>query len=217
MSWQHPTGRIPARVALVGNGVTHQDYIAECLGHNTPDTVHGRDEVWAINRGGLALRHDVLWVMDHVGGEEAKFPRYGENLRRHDRPIITSDDLEGWPAHVHSYPLEAVRAHFGPAHDYYHNSVAYILAYACWLGVREVTLWGCDYHYDGNPAREPDRANAEYWVAVCRERGMAVAVPHTTTLLNANKQPWFYGYRRQPGAHPASTGDSDATTALDHR
>lgn len=69
MSWQHPTGRIPARVALVGNGVTHQDYIAECLGHNTPDTVHGRDEVWAINRGGLALRHDVLWVMDHVGGE----------------------------------------------------------------------------------------------------------------------------------------------------
>jgi hypothetical protein len=132
--------------------------------------------------------------MDYLDGERRKDPAYGARIWNHDRPIITSE-APGWPPHVHLYPQETVRRHFGAAHDYYHNSVPWIIAYAVWMGVRELTLWGCDYTHERSGAREDDRACAEYWVAIARERGCQILIPETSTLCNANRGPWWYGYR----------------------
>jgi hypothetical protein len=191
--WRHPTGRWPERVALVSLGVTHQDFVAEWLGRDPGDTVWGRDETWTLNRGALVFRHDLAFVMDYLDGERAAWPRYGALLHRHDRPIITSVAPD-WPGHVTAYPQEAVRRHFGPGHDYFHNSVPWIVAYAIWCGVRELTLWGCDYTHERSNGREDDRANAEYWVALARAAGMAVLIPETSTLCNAARGAYHYGY-----------------------
>jgi hypothetical protein len=174
-------------------GVTHQDFVAEWLGRDPADTVWGRDETWTLNRGALVFRHDLAFVMDYLDGERASWPRYGALLHRHDRPIITSVAPD-WPAHVTAYPQEAVRRHFGPGHDYFHNSVPWIIAYALWIGVRELTLWGCDYTHDRSNGREDDRANAEYWVALARAAGMVVLIPQTSTLCNASRGAYHYGY-----------------------
>ena len=195
--FRHPTCRWPERVALISLGATHQDYVRECLGRDLPPTVYGRDETWTLNRGIHCFRHDMAFVLDHLDGERAFFPRYGERIWNHDKPIITSQ-AEDWPAHVSLYPIDEIRRFFGPAHDYYHNSVPMIIAYAVWIGVKELTLWGADYHHERQSAREEDRPNAEYWVAIARERGCQVLLPATTTLCNANQQARVYGYRDQP-------------------
>lgn len=194
MTWKHPTGGLPKRVTVVSLGASHQDYVGECLGHDFPATVSDRDETWTINRGINVFRHDLAFVMDYLDGERRKWPAYGERLWHHDKPIITSQ-ADGWPAHVHIYPQAEVRRHFGPVHDYYHNSIPWVLAYAVWIGVKEITLWGCDYTHPRSTGREDDRANAEYWVAVARERGCQVLIPETSSLCNAIRGPFWYGYR----------------------
>jgi len=193
-NWQHPTGVVPERVALVSLGVTHQDYVSEWLNHDPSDTVFGRDETWTLNRGGLVFKHDLLFVMDYLEGERTKWPRYGQMLWNHDKPIITSQ-AENWPDHVHLFPEYALRSHFGAKHDYYHNSIPWIIAYAVWIGVKELTLWGCDYTHERSGGHEDNRANAEYWVAIARERGLKILYPETSTLCNAGKNRYWYGYR----------------------
>ncbi|MCO5759967.1 MAG: hypothetical protein NHG36_00445 [Chromatiaceae bacterium] len=192
--WSHPTGRVPQRVAVVSLGVTHQDYVAQWLNRDVPDTVWGRDEVWTINRGALVFKHDLAFVMDHLAGELELYPRYIGTLLTNSAPIITSVTLPHQPANVYEYPQELVRKFFGPGHDYYHNSIPWLIAYAVAIGVKELTLWGCDYTHDLSSGREDDRANAEYWVAVARERGCQVLIPETSTLCNANQGKRWYGY-----------------------
>ena len=82
---------------------------------------------------------------------------------------------------------------------YFHNSIPYMLAYALAIGVESVLLFGCDYTFPGTDIREDDRANAEYWVGFLRAAGVRVTVSSSTTLLNARRQPWAYGFgARQP-------------------
>lgn len=200
--WQHPSGRWPDRVALLSLGASVHSYISECMEADLSPAVIGRDEVWTVNRGIMCFRHDLAFVMDHLGGEERAYPHYGAALRRHDRPIITSDNCDGWPDHVFRYPLDAIRRHFGQRHDYYFNSIPFVLAYASWIGVRELTIWGADYNHELCKRREDDRPNAEYWIAICRERGMTIAIPNTSTLCNSNQGLRFYGYRDQPPLIP---------------
>jgi len=81
---------------------------------------------------------------------------------------------------------------------YLHNSVPFMLAYALVLNVKGVQLWGADYTFPGTDAREDDRANCEFWVGALRMAGVEVKVCDRSTLLNAARQPWLYGYGARP-------------------
>jgi len=82
---------------------------------------------------------------------------------------------------------------------YLRNSVPMMLAYALWIGVEKVLVYGADYTYPGQEAREDDRANAEYWVGLCRGMGMEVQVCSDSTLLDSRNPDGVYGYgARQP-------------------
>lgn len=81
---------------------------------------------------------------------------------------------------------------------YLHNSGPMILAYAMWLGVKQINLYGMDYTFPGQDMREDDRANMEYWVGFLRGQGIEVKVTTDTTLLNSRKQPFLYGYGARP-------------------
>jgi hypothetical protein len=86
----------------------------------------------------------------------------------------------------------------GTASAYFHNSLPYMVAYAWCIGVENLIIWGADYSHERSKQREEDRANAEYWIGYVRARGMEVWLPDSTTLCNANRGQWFYGYRDQP-------------------
>jgi hypothetical protein len=206
--WRHPTGRTPRSVLVVALGPTKQGLLELTTRHEPPPDVMDVDEVWGMN-GGVnhmagRVAYDLLWIMDHLDGEEAKEPRYGELIRRwidrHGAPVITSQaGTWGLNSRVHEYPLRQVMDTFGRDDAaYFHNSVPYVLAYALWIGVERLVLWGADYSHEALKHREDDRANAEYWVGYCRARGMKIQVPADTTLLNTDRGFWFYGYRDQP-------------------
>ncbi len=81
---------------------------------------------------------------------------------------------------------------------YLRNSIPMMLAYALWIGVEQVFLYGADYTYPGQDAREDDRANAEYWVGLCRGMGMEVQVCSDSTLLDMRTPKGIYGYGARP-------------------
>lgn len=95
------------------------------------------------------------------------------------------------------HPANVLR--IGGAVGYYlHNSIPMILAYALWIGVRKAYLYGVDYTYPGQEAREDDRANCEYWVGFCRGQGMEVQVCADSTLLDTRNPTKLYGYGARP-------------------
>ena len=206
--WVHPTGREPKTVLVVGLGPTKQDLLELTTIHEPNPRIMDVDEVWGINGGAnhLAGRvaYSLVWVMDHIEGEARREPIYGKRLADwmdfHEAPIITSQAHGEWlhMRHMHEYPLREVVNTVGVDNAYFHNSIPYILAYALFIGVEDLVMFGCDYAHERIKRREDDRPNAEYWVGFCRARGMRVYLPDTTTLCNANRGPWFYGYRDQP-------------------
>ena len=197
MTWKHPTSIDPENVAVVALGPTYIEWINHCLRKGSDGLVF--DEVWTINRGLRCFIHDLVFIMDHLEGEEENDEEYGDAIHKHNRPIITSQ--KGRFTHANEYPLDWVMQQTGAARHYCHNSIPYVLAYALAIGVKRICLFGADYTYPGAPMREDDRANAEYWVGFCEAKGVHVGCPMKSTLLNSNQHggnTWWYGYRKQP-------------------
>jgi hypothetical protein len=207
LRWAHPTGKVPKSVVIVGLGPTKTHLLDVTTAHVPDDGIMQADEWWGLNGGinhyGGRMRYDLVWMMDYIDGEKWKEPKYvklvEDYLARWNVPLITSQagSYEG-NKRVHEYPLHWVYKRLGGAEPYFHNSIPYMIAYALALGVELLTLWGVDYSWDGNPAREDDKANAEYWVGFARARGVVVNIPTTSTLCQANKGWHLYGYREIP-------------------
>jgi len=220
----HPTGRNPEFVAVVACGPTqtewHRAHISYHRSFNPPP------EVWTLNKALRTVRADLGFVMDDMCGEGRRAETYRHDLNTCGTPIITSildDEVRGmYPAaQLHEYPLSDVLwyaatvlcmaqgGEITPARlvqrrqavCYQHNSLPYILAYALYIGVRKLMLFGVDYTHPSNPSdvREDDRANAEYWIGILIACGVEIIVPESTTLLNTCYKKPMYGYgARQP-------------------
>lgn len=220
ITWTHPTGNAPQIVTLVCIGPSRNAYIGGCFEEDLSDSMMGVDEVWTLNRGVSLYRHDLLFVMDHIQGEADRFPRYGARLWQHDRPIITSDDCEGWPAHVHRYPFNeiwnwTIRV-CNPMHgDWFHNSLAYILTYAGFIGVKELRVFGADYSHHHNGVVEDGHPCVAYWVGKMEAAGLVVKVPHESAFLNINQRHFIYGYKEDPRTIPANRSRFRAMVGLD--
>lgn len=208
-TWQHPTGNAPKIVNLICLGPSRAVLTGGFMKSDFSDAVLGADEVWTLNRGVKAFPHDLLWVMDHIQGEADKFPRYGAALWQHDKPIITSDNCEGWPAHVRKFPFNEVwnwlLGTLNPQHgNWFHNSVAYILVYAAFIGVREIRVFGADYSGHSSGVVEDGHPNVAYWAGKLEAAGLMVKVPHESTFLGASQRGWIYGYQSDPRVIPAN-------------
>ena len=215
---RHVTGNKPISIAIIGLGPTMLDWNRANF---TYERQHGKpDEVWTLNKGLRTIRADVGFVMDDMVGEARISASYAQDLADVSIPIITStldrDVRDLFPnLNLHAYPLaevqwavgrrvlEGVRAEVTAEEmyrvgrdvgSYLHNSIPYMLAYAFYIGVKQVALFGCDYTFKGQEAREDDRANTEYWIGMLRGFGMGIQAPHTTTLLNICQRRSLYGY-----------------------
>ena len=229
-AWTHPTGKRPESVIVMALGPTKHDLLNMTTAHDPTKTLMDVDEVWGLNGGANwmcgRVAYDVLWMMDWIEGEARKEPQYighvMEVLARHNTKLITSQ-LTGMYASDHrmfQYPIFQVLDAFGTENCYFHNSIPYILAYALFIGVKSLTIFGADYEHEALKNRERDRANAEAWVFACRfanngrkpENGMSVHMPDTTTLLNTNEGLHLYGYRDQPPVRSLATRGDDLLT-----
>jgi hypothetical protein len=223
--WKHPTGHDPKAVILVGLGPSHHDYDQAWLAPNPPDVLWQADEVWGINRGLYNINHDVQFVMDYLEGECFRFPVYGAKLYNHDKPIITSEVPDNWPAHIHRFPFEEIwtwlsgfpkekwtdihgieRETAGPpAHqEWWHNSVPYILAYAAYIGVQKLYCWGLDYHHHKSGRVEDGHTNVAYWTGFLERAGLQVIPYADSTFLSANQRGYIYGYPEHRDPRPAA-------------
>lgn len=205
MSWQHPTSQPkPKRVHVVALGQSCQAYMRHQLTKGLP-AGSAPDEVWTLNRGIRLFSADLAFVLDELPDEIADDPAYGEALKSFKKPIITtvcSPDVHACYTYPAADILDCLRDRTGqPVSDpYWHNSVPMVVAYAWFIGVEELTLWGCDYTMSDGRVIEDDRANLEYWVGFARACGMRVGVPTESTLLNQAKtggRLHVYGLRDQ--------------------
>jgi hypothetical protein len=203
MQWVHPTGNAHKTVALVCLGPSHAEFVRAGMMPNIDDAIVGVDEIWTLNRGLTVFKHDLLFVMDHIQGEADRNPRYGAELWKHQRPIITSDNADGWPAHVQTFPFNEIwdwlRTTVNPQHgNWYHNSLAYILVYAAFIGVTELRVFGADYHHHSSGVVEDGHPCVAYWAGRLESAGLRIIVPASSGFLNANQRDWIYGYRDDP-------------------
>lgn len=196
MAWQHPTGKTPEKVVIVGGGSSRTFFLKSLSVH---EDVWKGYEVWGLNTGIRWLKKaDMFFLMDDMDLFAQNFPDYGKEMEAETRPILTSCAYPQYPAAI-EYPLLELMQFYGPTvRPYFHDgSGGYLLAYAGFVGVKELNLFGMDYA--AHEAREEGRGCAEFWAGVISARGVRVRVSTGSTFLNENKtQKRLYGYLKPP-------------------
>lgn len=228
MSFQHPTKRpVPRTVNIIALGPTNADY--HTAHFNYDPVVPAADETWTVNKGFRTTRHQLVFILDDLERERRISERYWNDICAHDKPIITTIcdpmvrraypgvDLWEYPIHevIDFYGRLFLRVNQGAdkqfsdedirnagrqVGSYLHNSIPMILAYAGFIGVRSIFLWGADYDFPGAAIHEADKPNTEYWVGMLQlGLGVSFRMSARTTLLSTHKGREIYGYYgRQP-------------------
>lgn len=198
-----PLDTRPESVALVALGPSNRDFVHEWAKKNK---FRRTDEVWVVNSGYGPFRCDKAWIMDDLRRVAQRFPKWAEEFKTIDVPIITCRSYPEYPTSV-EFPLEAVKECLHD--DLFTTTVAYAIAYATYIKVKELYLYGCDYWYPHSAAVEPGIGEVSFLLGVARERGMKFFIPQSSTLLNAfmvrfdkktkNIGRPLYGYDYNPG------------------
>ncbi len=190
----------PKSVTLLGLGISRMAWGDSLVQSALADR---RDEVWVVNYGMAIFRHDKVFLMDDMRYQAERLPAYGKVMREHDRPIITSTPYPEFPMSVR-YPIEEIVKQIGD--DLLNNTVPYAIAYAMCSGVKDIWLYGCDYHYPNSTQREEGGQAAAYLLGMGRHFGMTFHLPEQTTFMGAYtaknvdgqaRRP-LYGYIKQP-------------------
>lgn len=203
--FKHPTGNTPKTVVILGTGPTRQDYL-NILASDFPDGLNA-DEVWGINNTTNFARVDVSFIMDDYAITVGHHKTLQDVYERGDHPIITSAPRKECPTAV-AYPLGEVLGMDGQR-AFLNHTAAYMIAYAAWLGVEEIVLFGVDYisaeksYVASNKLADlPPRylGCASYWLGFCAARGINVIVTPNSPLLDSDylEQQQLYGYLVKP-------------------
>ena len=179
-------------------GETKKQY-ADLLATQHNGVFPAETEIWTCNAGFRIWQHDLLFVMDDLELEAYRFPAYGRALEQHEGPILTSHPYDAWPSAL-AYPFLQIceTLNLKGLDRYFYNTVPYMLAYACAIGVKHLTIFGADYYHPNAPGREADLANAEWWLGYCRAKGVDLTLANDTTLMRAREHAPLYGYRFDP-------------------
>lgn len=200
--WIDPMDRPPRHIAIVGLGPSAEAYMDHVKRHGSRHAFC--DQVWGINAIGSVLDVDLVVHMDDVRVQEiraaakpksniANMVRWLKNSRV---PVLTSCAHPDYPALV-EFPFEAVVNQLGRV--YFNNTGAYAVAYAIYLGAEKISLFGCDYTYPDAHKAEKGRACMEFWLGVAFARGIEIALPQNTSLLDeivedSAEDVYAYGY-----------------------
>jgi len=194
----------PEHVALVAIGGSRTAFIDHAMSTNYKDIGMSWDEVWTVNSGFSVFQHDKVFIMDDLRVQAARYPVYGERLKVHPKPIITSTPYDEFPT-AEAYPIREVVDLIGES-AWLNNTVVYAMAYALFSGVKFLHLYGADFYYVNMTRREEGAQAAAYLIGIAKVMGMVTILPSTTTLLAAGEvkpleghyyRP-LYGYMKHP-------------------
>lgn len=159
------------------------------------------DEVWGINALGDVFACDRVFHMDDVRIQQVRAAANPASniaqmlawLKEHPGPVITSRAHPDFPGLV-EFPLSDVLTEFPKA--YFNSTAAYAVAYAIHMGASKISCFGMDFTYPDAHDAEKGRACVEFWLGMAAARGIEIALPRTTSLMDAmNPQDQrFYGY-----------------------
>lgn len=186
-------------VAILGMGPSLDQYVS------VTRRAGGRrrycDETWGINALGDVIACDRIFHMDDVRIQEIRARARPESniagmlawMKTHPGPIVTSLAHPDYPG-LEEFPLEAVLNKY--PQGYFNSTAAYAVAYALQAGVTKLSIFGCDYTYPNAHDAERGRACMEFWLGLAAAQGVQLAVPRTTSLLDAlhPQAERFYGY-----------------------
>ena len=199
----NPLETRPRAVALVALGPSKHDFLNSLA--SKKEMTHF-DEVWTINSLAGHIKAHKCFVMDDLKELDTRYPNWTNQLRTLSEPIITCHAYPEWPSSV-AYPINEVKAAFHE--DWFTSTVAYAIAYATFIQVTDLYLFGCDFFYPGSVAVEPGADCCAYWLGRARERGTKYKIPQSSTMLDSHitqinaeqtalKRP-LYGYDYNPG------------------
>lgn len=194
-----PTAEGPAHVAIVGLGNTCEAYLSltKRLGGRKPFF----DQVWGINALGDVLNCDLVFHMDDVRIQQMRAAANPTGnianmlawLKTYRGKVMTSRKVKGYPGLV-EFPLQDVLNATGWA--YFNNTAAYAVAYAIFLGVKRISLFGIDFSYANSHDAEKGRACVEFWLGMAAARGIAISIAQKSALMDmcVGKDEKTYGY-----------------------
>ena len=198
---EHPTGNVPDKVILVGLGPSKSEYM-DIMASDA--VVIDRDEVWGVNAAGGVINVDLSFAMDDYLTCVNRTPAFAKWFETAKEPFFTSVPRND---NALAYPLEEVLNMPG-ARPYFNGSVSYIAAYAALVGVKELTIFGCDYLYGGLGRMHPRQTETvarylacmTWWLGYAQGRGMNVIICPSSPLLDADLMvlEQFYGYIVKP-------------------
>lgn len=188
----------PERVAIVGLGPSLATYV------DLTRRLGGRhalaDETWVVNALGDVIEHDRVWHMDDVRVQEVRAAATPASniavmlrwLKAHPGPIYTSRLHPEYPGLV-ELPIEAMLNDLdGMA--YFNSTVAWAVAYAIFIKVKSIFLFGIDFTYPNSQDAEKGRACVEFWLGVAMARGIETAVAETSSLTDMCVGRPLYGF-----------------------
>jgi hypothetical protein len=191
---------VPDHVAILGLGPSLEAYVdvVKRIGNRK----FFADEVWGLNAAADVIQCDRVFHMDDVRIQELRAAAAPESniaamlqwLKKHPGPIYTSRAHPNYPGLV-EFPLADVMNTCGGL-AYFNGTTAYAVAFAIHLGVKKITLFGCDFSYANSHQAEQGRACVEFYLGMFRARGGVIGLPNTTSLMDAvatNGQR-LYGY-----------------------
>jgi SAM-dependent methyltransferase len=189
----------PEHVVILGLGPslhTYMDYV-----RRVGSRKKAGDEVWAINALGDLFQCDRIFHMDDVRIQEIRAKAKPDSnianmlvwMKKHPGPIYTSVSHPDYPGTV-ALPIEDMINNLGKV--YFNNTAAWALAYAIHIGVKKVSLYGCDYTYPDAHHAEKGRGCLEFWLGFAAARGIDIRLPKDTTLMDAMEPEVrrYYGY-----------------------
>jgi hypothetical protein len=188
-----------AHVAIValGPSVTQYLEITKRLGGRKKFA----EETWGVNALGDVFACDRVFHMDDVRVQEiraAADPQGNiapllEWIKRSKVPVVTSRKHPDYPA-LEEFPLAAVINRFGQA--YFNSTAAYAIAYAMFIGVKRLSVFGFDYTYPNAHHAEKGRACVEFWLGMAIARGVDVRIPRVSSLMDGchTQSEKLYGY-----------------------
>jgi hypothetical protein len=186
-------------ITILGLGPSLEEYVnlVKRLGNRRAFS----DETWGINAVGDVIQCDRIFHMDDVRIQQVRAEARPESniakmldwMKTHPGPIYTSRKHKEYKGLV-EFPLQDVMNDL--KYDYFNNTAAYALAYAIHIGATKVSIFGCDYTYPNSHDAERGRGCMEFWLGYAAAKGIAIAIPKVSSLMDAlyPQQQRLYGY-----------------------
>ena len=192
----------PTRVAMVGLGPSANAFWLENAQFNAAPPY---DAVWVVNRAATSFRHDLCFDMHDLRDLTRKYPQEMHRFVTAEKPIMTLAAYPEFPMSV-AFPIKETLEFI--KHDILNSTPAYMMAFALMIGVKELYLYGMDFHYENLDRAEAGGQGMAYLLGMAQVLGVNYRIPNTSSLLDAYRvhlvdgQPMrpLYGYSEATGA-----------------